>query len=111
MLKKIELFDKLAFGKNNNSRPAFEKNNSNGKFDKLGSNSVEHDKKLKRLKGLKLCKSQKLKSEKLAKSKKPSKRKNSLNFGIKKARSNFLISGAKTAFNHLWLVFTKALIL
>ena len=33
------------------------------------------------------------------------------NFIIKKAKSSFLISNAKTAFNFLWLTFIKALIL
>ena len=65
------------------------------------------------LKTRKSSKSQKLfKSRKLAKSrKKLSKSGNLSNFDTKENRSSFLTSDAKTAFNYLWLAFTKALIL
>lgn len=49
------------------------------------------------------------KSKKLAKCKKLSKSRNSSKCYVKKARSSFLIADARTSFNHLWLVFTKAL--
>ena len=61
----------------------------------------------------KLSKTRKLsKSQKLAKlGKKSLKNGNSPNFGAKKNKLNFLTSNARTSFNHLWLTFTKALIL
>ena len=62
-------------------------------------------------KGLKLSKSENSKGKKLAKFKKPSKSKNSPIFNAKKAGPNFLMLEARTAFNRLWLAFTKALIL
>ena len=62
-------------------------------------------------KSLKLSKSENLKGKKLAKSKKPSKSGNLPNFDAKKASPSFLISEARSAFNCLWLTFTKAPIL
>ena len=59
-------------------------------------------------KSRKLSKSRKSKGEK---SKKPSKSGNLPNFNAPKAGPSFLTPGAKEAFNRLWLVFTKALIL
>ena len=78
---------------------------ANGKGDDVdGSNSVEIAKKSRKLKGQKLSKSRKLaKSEKnLLKSE------NSPNFDVKNNRPSFLTLIARTAFNHLWLAFTKA---
>ena len=42
MLKTTGSLDKPAFGKNNSSKSAFRRNNSNGKFDGFGGNSVEY---------------------------------------------------------------------
>ena len=52
------------------------------------------------------------KSQKLAKSRKESLKSGNLpNFDIKENGPSFLTPDIKTAFNHLWLAFTKALIL
>ena len=74
-----------------------------GEVNKFG---VSGDKKIaKKLRKL-------FKFQKLAKlGKKLAKNKNSSNFGITKAGPKFLTPNAKTTFNHLWLAFTKALIL
>ena len=59
----------------------------------------------------KLSKSGNLKGKKLARSKKPSKNRNSPNFDTKKAGPSFLTPKARSAFNCLWLSFTKTPIL
>ena len=88
---------------------------SDGEVDRFGisGNGVEHAKK-----SGKLSKSGKSKSEKTSKSrnsaksgKKLSKSGNSTNFDAIEDGPKFLTSDAKTAFNHLWLAFTKAPIL
>ena len=76
--------------------------------DAIGGDGVEFAKKSGKLKGQKLAKFQKLKGKK---SKKPSKDGNSPNFDATEARSSFLISDARTAFNRLRLTFTKTPIL
>ena len=73
----------------------------------IGSNSVEFAKKLGKSKGQNLSKSQK--SVKLTI--KSSKNENLSNFNAIETGSSFLTSDAKTAFNCLWLAFTKTLIL
>ena len=90
---------------------------------------MKYTKKLGKLKGQKLSKTEKLKSEKLFKSgklkskkmfksqnlaksgKKLSKNENLPIFRVIKARLKFLTPNIKTTFNCLWLAFTKALIL
>ena len=49
-----------AFSNNNNSRPASERNDSNGEFDKFGGDGVKYIKKSRKLKSWKLANSQKL---------------------------------------------------
>ena len=104
-----------ASSKNNNSKSAFRRNNSDNKVNRfgVGRNDIKYTKKSE-----KLSKSRKLKSKKtfkswnLAKSiKKLSKSGNSTNFDTIEDKLNFLISDTKTAFNCLWLAFTKAPIL
>ena len=68
-----------------------------------GNKSKRVEPEIRRLESQKLAKSQKLK--------KLSKNGNLPNFDIIKAGSSFLIPKARTAFNHLWLVLTKAPIL
>ena len=71
---------------------------------KVGDESIEKYGKLSKIRKL-------FKSQKSAKSKKElSKSGNLSNFDAKKNRSSFLTPDAKTIFNHLWLVFIKALI-
>ena len=114
ILKTIGSSDKLAFGKNNSSKLASRKNNGNGEVDKFGGDNVEPAKKSAKLKGQKSAKSRKSsKSGKFKgkKPKKPSKSWNSPNFGAMESRPNFLIPKARSAFNRLWLAFTKAPIL
>ena len=85
--------------------PVFKKNNCNDiivRFDRDNKESVRKPKKLK-----KLSKSQKL--TKLRK--KPSKSRKSHKINAKKTKPIFLTVEAKIIFNHLWLTFTKALIL
>ena len=77
MLKTIKLFDKLAPKKSNNSKsasskndgskPAFKKNNNNGKV-RLEGNDIEYAKKLRKSKSQKTSKLGILKSEKTSKS-------------------------------------------
>ena len=119
MLKTIGLTDKPAFDRNNGSRLAssknnnnkliFRKNNSNDESDRfgVGRNSVEYAKKLEKSKNKKMFKSQNSAKSR----KKLSKSRNSTNFGTIKAKPKFLIPNTRMAFNHLWLVFTKASIL
>ena len=106
---------KLAFNRNNNNRLAFKKNYGNDEVDRfgVGKNSIKYAKKLEKLFKLGKSKSKKtFKSQNLAKSrKKLLKSENLTNFDATKARPKFLISDARTAFNHLQLAFTKALIL
>ena len=80
---------------------ASRKNNDKNVVVEFGGNDEELVRKPKKLKGQKSAKSGKklLKSGNLPK------------FDVKKAGSNFLTSDAMTAFNHLWLAFTKAPIL
>ena len=75
-------------------------------------------KKLKKLKSQKLFKSGNLKGKKLFKSQKLAKsekkllnNKNLSNFSAMKTKLKFPIPNTKTAYNHLWLAFIKALIL
>ena len=81
--------------------------------DNVDGGSIEITKKLGKSKGQKMSKSQKLaKSCKLSKSgKNSSKNGNSANSGITETGPSFLTPKAKSAFNRLWLAFTKALIL
>ena len=96
-----------AFNRNNNSKPAFGKNDGDGEVDGFGGNSVEYAKKLGKSKGQKMSKSQKsVKSRKNS-----SKSENSPNFGATKTGLSFLTPGAREAFNHLRLAFTEAPIL
>ena len=109
MLKMTEPTDKLASGRNNNSKSASSKNNNsrsasgkndnNGETDEfsVGGNNVEHSKK-----------SGKWKGQKLAKSKKLLKSGDSFDFGTIKAGPSFLTLDTRTAFDYLWLTFTKA---
>ena len=70
MLKTTELFDEPTHSRNNSNRVAsskddrsklaFRKNDSNNKVDRFTSNSMEYVKKSRKLKGQKLSKSQKL---------------------------------------------------
>ena len=125
MLKITESPDKLtpsnkngsksASNRNNNSRPASKKNNGDGKVDGfgIGGNSVKHTKKSR-----KLSKSGKSKSEKMSKSqnlaesgKKLSKSGNLTKFDATEDGPKFLTLDARTAFNCLWLAFTKVPIL
>ena len=84
--------------------------NGNGKIIGFGVSSDDEElaKKSGKLKGQNLAKSQKSKGEK---SKKPSKSRNLPNFNNIKAGPSFLTPDARETFNHLWLAFTKALIL
>ena len=105
--------NKPAFSRNDDSRPTSGRNDGNGEVDGFDG-SVEHAKKLGKLKGQKLAKSQKLsksRKSKGEKSKKPPKSRNSSNFDAKNTGPSFLTPGAKEAFNRFWLVFTKAPIL
>ena len=125
MLKTTGLSDKPALSRNNNSRsasnrndnskPVSKKNNSNGKVDRfgIGKNGIEHAKKSRKLSKSRKPKNKKMsKSQNLAKSeKKLSKNGNSTNFDTTKDGPKFLTPNARTAFNHLWLAFTEALIL
>ena len=123
---------KSASNRNNDSKPASGKNDGNGKINRFGisRNGMEHAKKSGKLfklenlsksgqsKSEKLSKSQKLsktrklsKSQKSAKSeKKLSKNGNLFNFDAKENGPSFLTPNTRTAFNYLWLAFTKALI-
>ena len=111
---------KSASNRNNNSKLAFEKNDGNNEVNRfsVGENSVEHTKKSRKTsKSRKLSKSGKSKSEKTSKSqnlaksgKKLLKSGNSTYFDVMEVGPKFLTSDARTAFNRLWLVFTKALI-
>ena len=94
-----ELLDKLAFNKNNNSKPVFRKNNGNNKVNRfsVGDNNVEYTKKSR-----KVSKLGKLKSEKLTQlRKKLSKSENLSKFYTKEAKSSFLTSDTKITFNRL----------
>ena len=81
--------------------------------DGVDSGSMEIAKKSRKSKGQKTSKSQKLaKSRKSSKSgKNSSKSGNSPNFGATESGPSFLIPEARSAFNRLWLAFTKAPIL
>ena len=112
---------KSASSRNNNSRLASGKNDGNGKVDGIGvgGNDMVHAKKSEKTsKSRKLSKSGKSKSEKTFKSQNLAKLKkkllksgNSTNFNATKDGMKFLTPNARTAFNCLWLAFTKALIL
>ena len=124
---------RLVSSRNNNSRPASRRNNNNGEVNKFGvsGNGMKHAKKSRKLsksenlskskqsKGKKLSKFRKLlKIRKLSKSQKSAKLRKELsksgnlpNFDTKENKPSFLIPNAKTAFNHLRLIFIKALIL
>ena len=120
-----ELFNKLAFNKNNgnlsvfskndNNKPAFERNDSNNKVNRFGvnKNGVEHAKKSGKLSKSGKAKSKKIfKSQNLAKSRKKSLKSRSFtNFDATEARPKFLTFDTRITFNRLWLAFTKALIL
>ena len=113
--------NKSAFSKNDNSKLASGRNNSNGELNRfdVGGNCVEHAKKSEKTsKSRKLSKSKKPKSEKMSKSrnlaksgKKMSKSGNSTNFGVTEVGPKFLTFDARTAFNCLRLAFTEAPIL
>ena len=123
MLKTTESSDKLALGKNDNSRsasnrnknsrPAFGRNNGNSEVNRfgIGGDGMEHAKKSGKLNSKKSAKSRKLfksKKSKGEKSKKLLKSRNSLNFGTIETGPNFLTPGARKTFNRLRLAFTKA---
>ena len=98
-----------ASSRNDDSRPASGRNDGDGEVDEFGvsGNGVEHAKKSGKSKGEKTSK-----SRNSAKSgKKLSKSGNSTNFDATEDRPKFLTPNARTAFNRLWLAFTKALIL
>ena len=97
--------NKLAFSKNDNSRPASEKNNGNDKIDRFGGDGMEYSKKSGKSKSQKLAKSQKLSKSRKSKSR------NLSNFNVTKTGISFLSPDAKTAFNRLRLAFIKASIL
>ena len=95
-----------ASSKNNDSRPASERNDGNDKINGFGGD-VKHTKKSGKSKSQKT-----FKSRKSAKSgKNSSKSENSSNFCATKSGPSFLTPEVRTAFNCLWLAFTKALIL
>ena len=105
---------RLAFNRNNDSRPASWMNDCDVEFDRFGSDSVKHAKKSGKSKGQKSArsrKSSKLGKSKDGKSKKPPKSGNSPNFDAKNIRPSFLTPQARSAFNCLRLTFIKALIL
>ena len=106
---------KLVFYRNDNSKLASKKNDSNNKVNRFGidRNNIKYVKKLR-----KLFKLGKLKSEKMSKSwnlakleKKVIKIRNSANSNITKIRQKFLISNTRITFNCLWFAFIKAPIL
>ena len=106
---------KSASSRNNNSKPVFERNDGNSEVDgfDVGGNGIKYAKK-----SGKSSKSRKLKSKKTSKSqnlaksrKKLLKSENSPNFDAMEAGPKFLTPDARTAFNRLWLAFTKVLIL
>ena len=116
MLKTIRSFNKPAPNKNNgsksvfnindNSRPAFGRNNGNGEVNRFGD-YIEYNKKLGKSKSKKL-----FKPRKLAKSEKNlSKSGNSPNFNAKNNGPSFLNLKARTAFIRLRLAFIKTPIL
>ena len=105
---------KTASSRNNDSKPVSGRNNSNGEVDGFDGDGVEYAKKSGKLKGQKPAKFRKSsKSEKCKgkKSKKPSKSRNLPNFDAKDSWPSFLTPKARSAFNRLWLTFTKAPIL
>ena len=97
---------KSASSRNNDSKPVSGKNNSNGKingFD-ISGNDAEHIKESGKSKSKKMSKSQNL-----AKSgKKMSKSWNWTNLNAIEARPKFFTLDTRTAFDCLWLAFTKA---
>ena len=95
-----------ASSRNNDSRPASGRNEDDGEVDRFGG-GVEHAKKSGKSKGQKTSKSRK--STKSGKN--SSKSGNSPNFGATESGPSFLTSEARSAFNRLWLAFTKAPIL
>ena len=100
-----------ASSKNDDSRPASGKNDSNGEVNRFGGDGVEHAKKSGKSKSQKSAKSQKLSKSgksKDEKSKKRSKSGNLPNFDAKDTGPSFLTPKARSAFNRLRLVFTKA---
>ena len=106
MLKTIWLPDVL--------RPKVKNSNSEVFECDVNSGSEEFTKISRKSKSQNLAKFQKLSKSgksKGGKSKKLSKSGNSSNFGTTKTGSSFLTSGAKEAFNYLWLAFIEALIL
>ena len=103
----INYSSKLAFSKNNSSKLVFENNEGDIDNNKFSGDDMKYAKKSEKTKAQKL-----LKSKKLSKSRKMLlKSENLPNFGIKKAKLNFLTSNARKTFNCLWLIFTKAPIL
>ena len=95
-----------ASSKNDNSKPAFVRNDGNGEIDRFGDDGVKYAKMSGKSKGQK-----KFKSWKSAKFKKPSKNGNLPNFDAKNRGPSFLTLKAKAVLNRLQLAFTKALIL
>ena len=94
-----------ALNKNDNSKPASGKNNSNGEVDKFGvsRNNMKYAKKSRKVSKSRKSKSKKIsKSQNLAKlKKKSSKIGNSTNFNAIKNKSKFLTPDARIAFNCL----------
>ena len=93
-----------ASNRNDYSRPAFGKNDGDCEVDGFDGDDVEHAKKSGKSKSQKTSKSQKL----VKSGKNSSKSGNSPNFGATETEPSFLTPGARKAFNHLWLAFTKA---
>ena len=112
MLKTTRSTDEPAPSRNDGSKPASGRNDGNTEVDKVVS--VEHAKKSGKSKSQKMSKSRKL--SKLGKSKgeklkKPSKSGNLPNFSATESGPSFLTPKARSAFNRLRLIFTKAPIL
>ena len=96
-----------ASSRNDDSRPASGRNDGDGEVDGFGGDGVEHAKKSGKSKGQKMPKFRKLSKS----GKNSSKSGNSPNSGATETGPSFLTPEARSAFNHLWLAFTKAPIL
>ena len=90
--------------RNDDSRPASGRNDGDSEIDRFGGDGVEPAKKSQKSKGQKTSKSQK--SSKPGKN--SSKSGNLRNFGNTEFGPSFLTPKARSAFNRLWLAFTKA---
>ena len=119
----LKTTSKPALSRNNGSRsvsnkiddnkPAFGRNDGDGEIDGIVGDNVEYAKKSGKAKGQKSAKFRKLSKSKKSKgeiSKKPPKSENSPNFDTKSTGPSFLTPEPRSAFNHLRLAITKALI-